>query len=170
MDDTERLNLQKMINVNDVENNTYLIRHLKHSKQILKDVDVLLKLKQENIQLSKHNPVEFDTICVNKCSFLFNHYTDIYNKVLKDEMDLQILENLINVLYNIEEGKLDQHEGSFEVGKLLKKIYIDSALKKADKLNAKYKTEPETFNEPKNISWQKFKSNITPTKKKNETN
>ena len=34
----------------------------------------------------------------------------------------------INVLHNIEEGKLDQHEGSFEVGKLLKEIYIDLSL------------------------------------------
>jgi hypothetical protein len=48
---------------------------------------------------------------------------------------LFILLRLINILHAIEEGALDQHEGSFEVGKLLKEIYIDSALRKADKLN-----------------------------------
>jgi hypothetical protein len=70
---------------------------------------------------------------------------------------LQILLRLINVLYDIEEGNVDQHEGSFEVGKLLKEIYIDSALKKADKLNAETgeveKKEPE-----ENISWAQYKS------------
>tara|TARA_B110000091_G_C13699910_1_gene425799 strand:+ start:59 stop:304 length:246 start_codon:yes stop_codon:yes gene_type:complete len=78
--------------------------------------------------------------------------------VLKDEMDLQILERLINVLYSIEEGEVDQHEGSFEVGKLLKKIYIDSALKKADKLNELHENKEEE-KPVKPISWKEFKSN-----------
>jgi len=53
MNDSERLQLQKMIHANDAENNTQLIRHLKHSKQILADVDMLLKLKQENSRMAK---------------------------------------------------------------------------------------------------------------------
>ena len=36
MNDLERLNLQKMIQEGDVENNTNLIRNLKHSKKLLK--------------------------------------------------------------------------------------------------------------------------------------
>ena len=158
MNDSERLQLQKMIHANDAENNTQLIRHLKHSKQILAHVDMLLKLKQENSRMAKTNPEAFDAMCVSKCDFLFNHYTDIYNKVLKDEMNLQILERLINVLYSIEEGEVDQHEGSFEVGKLLKKIYIDSALKKADKLNELHENKEEE-KPVKPISWKDFKSN-----------
>ena len=35
----------------------------------------------------------------------------------------------------IEDGDKDQHEASFTVGKLLKELYKDSALRKADKLN-----------------------------------
>ena len=35
MNDLERLNLQKMIQEGDVENNTNLIRNLKHSKKII---------------------------------------------------------------------------------------------------------------------------------------
>ena len=107
--------------------------------------------------MAKSNPDKFDNLCVNKCQFLFKYYTDIFNKVKKDEINLQILLRLINVLYDIEEGNVDQHEGSFEVGKLLKEIYIDSALKKADKLNAETgeveKKEPE-----ENISWAQYKS------------
>ena len=157
MNDSERLQLQKMIQANDTQNNTQDIRKLKHSKKILADVDMLLKLKQDNKLLAKSNPDSFDSMCTNKCSFLFNNYTDIYNKVLKDEINLQILERLINVLYSIEEGEVDQHEGSFEVGKLLKNIYIDSALKKADKINEQYeKKEEEKPIKP--ISWSEFKN------------
>jgi hypothetical protein len=147
-----------MIKANDAENNTGLIRDLKHSKIILKEVDELLKIKRENPRMAKSNPDKFDNLCVNKCQFLFKYYTDIFNKVKKDEISLQILLRLINVLYDIEEGNVDQHEGSFEVGKLLKEIYIDSALKKADKLNAETgeieKKEPE-----ENISWTQYKYN-----------
>ena len=158
MNDSERLNLQKMIQANDAENNTHLIRNLKHSKLIIEDVDNLLKLKKEHSRLSKSSPQVFDKMCVNKCQFLFNNYTDIFNKVKKDEIDLQILVRLLNVLHSIEEGLVDQHEASFEVGKLLKEIYIDSALRKADKLDEKYsKKKTESKLPDKKISWKQFK-------------
>lgn len=156
MNDLERLNLQKMIKENDVENNTTLIRSLKHSKLIHDDVDRLLKIKKDNSRLAKSSPELFDQMCVSKCNFLFNNYTDIFNKVKKDEIHLGILSQLINVLHNIEEGKLDQHEGSFEVGKLLKEIYIDSALKKADKLDQGIK-KSEKKKPIKKMSWKQFK-------------
>lgn len=157
MNDSERLNLQKMIQANDAENNTNLIRNLKHSKKILDDVNSLITLKKTHFQLSKTNPDEFDSLCVQTSQFLFNNYTDIFNKVKKDEIDLNILLRLLNVLHAIEEGAVDQHEGSFEVGKLLKEIYIDSALKKAEKLNADTQTT-ENVQHVENISWNEYKS------------
>ena len=163
MNDNERLNLQKMIQENDVVNTTGLMRELKHSMKILEDVDILLKIKREHPSMAKSNPDGFDAMCVEKCQFIFNHYTDIFNKVKKDEIDLNILLRLLNVLHSIEEGELDQHEGSFEVGKLLKKIYIDSALKKADKLNGTI-TDGEGGDEVskpvENISWHDFKNDF----------
>tara|TARA_A100001015_G_scaffold313184_2_gene419877 strand:- start:2951 stop:3445 length:495 start_codon:yes stop_codon:yes gene_type:complete len=161
MNDSERLNLQKMVEANETQNNTDKIRNLKHSKKILSDVDQLLFLKKEYARTAKSNPQLFDQMCTSKCSFLFNNYTDIFNKVKKDEIDLQILTKLINVLYLIEEGKLDQHEGSFEVGKLLKEIYIDSALKKAEKLDEKYEKGKKVQKKRpvENISWKDYKKN-----------
>ena len=157
MNDLERLNLQKMLKANDAENNTHLIRELKHSTKILEGVDELLKLKRENPRLAKSNPEKFDEMCVSKCQFLFNNYTDVFNKVKKDEIDLQILIRLINVLHAIEEGHVDQHEGSFEVGKLLKQIYIDSALRKAGKLDED--VDDNEIKQPiEQISWAEFKS------------
>jgi len=157
MNEVERLNLQKMIQANDTEDNTPLIRDLKHSTKILEGVEILLKLKRENPSLAKTNPDKFDSLCVEHCGFLFNHYTDIFNKVKKDEIDLNILLRLLNVLNAIEEGNVDQHEGSFEVGKLLKKIYIDSALRKADKLD-EANTEQEEEKPIEVISWAEFKN------------
>lgn len=157
MNEVERLNLQKMIQANDTEDNTPLIRDLKHSTKILEGVEILLKLKRENTSLAKTDPENFDSLCVEQCGFLFNHYTDIFNKVKKDEINLNILLRLLNVLNAIEEGNVDQHEGSFEVGKLLKKIYIDSALRKADKLDEANK-EQEEKKPIEQISWTEFKN------------
>jgi hypothetical protein len=156
MNDLERLNLQNMIKEHGSENNTDKIRTLKHSLKIKDEVDVLLQLKKDYHGLAKSNPSEFDTICTSKCSFIFNNYTDIYNKVKKDEINLSILLRLLNVLHSIEEGAVDQHEGSFEVGKLLKQIYIDSALRKAEKLNEDTDTI-EAKKPVEQISWSEFK-------------
>ena len=118
MNPQERLQLDKLIRANDVTDNTNNIRELKHSKPLSEDIVTLLKLKKEYQRLSKSNPAQFDNICVSRCPFLFNNYTDIFNKVKKDEIDLNILFQLIHILKQIEDGKLDQHTGSYEVGTL----------------------------------------------------
>jgi hypothetical protein len=153
MDDNQRLHLQKMISANNVEDQTDLIRQLKHSQILRNDINNLVLLRDKY----KNEPETLNLEAMMECNFLFTYYTDIYNKIKKDEIDLQILHEFINVLQKIEDGVLDQHEGSFEVGTLLKKIYIDSALRKAEKLN-----ENETVSEYKgpqvNISWKQFKT------------
>jgi hypothetical protein len=167
MDDTDRLNLRKMLASNsDVKDNTNKIRELQHSDAIRADVETMLKIKKEYARLALSNPQQFDAICTSRCSFLFNNYTDIFNKLKKDEIDLGILSKLLFVLKLIETGKLDQHEGSYEVGKLLKQIYVDSALRKAehlDKQHEKHETreknskKPKNLPPPKNISWDQYK-------------
>jgi hypothetical protein len=101
-------------------------------------------------------------MCVNRCGFLFNTYTDIFNKVKKDEIDLTILGQLLGVLKMIEDGKVGQHEASVEVGTLLKQIYIDSALKKSDKLDKQHSSSASSgtadLPPPKKISWKQYKA------------
>ena len=138
MSDTDRLNLQKMINANDAEDTTGLIQEVKHSKDIRNEVQQLLNIKKQYSRLAKSNPTEFDAMCVSRCNFLFTRYTDIFNKVKKDELDLSILNTFLNVLEEIETGKLDQHEASYKVGSILKQLYIDSALKKSEHLDNKH--------------------------------
>lgn len=155
MDDKSRLQLQKMVVANNVEDQTDLIRQLKHSHILQNDINNLLKLKHKY----KGDQDKIHMEAMNDCGFLFTYYTDIYNKIRKDEIDLSILNKFLNVLRRIEDGEIDQHDGAFLVGTLLKEIYVDSALKKADKINEQVTEEAE---EPKreglNISWNKFKN------------
>jgi hypothetical protein len=86
----------------------------------------------------------------------------LYNKIRKDEIDLEILYQFLDVLKQIEDGMVDQHEGSFMVGTLLKKIYVDSALKKAEKLEKEHvaaatNTPVIVREDPVEISWKQFK-------------
>jgi len=154
MDDNQRLQLQKMISANNVEDNTELIRQLKHSHILRNDVNTLIMLKakyfDDNDQLHLEGMTE--------CNFLFTYYTDIYNKIRKDEIDLKILFKALDVLRDIEDGILDQHTGAFEFGNLLKTIYVDSALKKAEKLNANESVmQPEYKGPQVNITWSQYK-------------
>jgi hypothetical protein len=161
MNADERLNLQKMIKANDVEDQTDLIRQTKHSNMIREQVKAMMFLKEKYPRLMKSNPKEFEQMCLSKCSFLFNNYTDIYNKVYKNELDLTLLDQFLNVLKQIEDGKVDQHEASFKVGKILKEIYVDSALKKTEKIDAsekKKKGKDKKPTAPREISWREYKA------------
>jgi hypothetical protein len=154
MDSNQRLHLQKMVTANNVEDTTDLIRQLKHSHILREDVNNLIMLKAKY----PNDPDALHLEGMTECNFLFTYYTDIYNKIRKDEIDLKILFNALDVLRDIEDEKIDQHEGAFEFGNLLKKIYVDSALKKAEKLNAETGEKEPQFKGPQvNVSWSQFK-------------
>lgn len=153
MDDKQRLQLQNMIKANNVEDQTDFIRNLKHSQIIRNEVNNLIMIKAKY----RGDDAKIHEEGVNDCNFLFTYYTDIYNKVRKDEIDIGILNKFLDVLKRIEEGELDQHEGSFLVGTILKELYVDSALKKAEKLNADGEPKPEPIRPQQNVSWKQFK-------------
>tara|TARA_B100001057_G_scaffold397679_1_gene407920 strand:- start:172 stop:672 length:501 start_codon:yes stop_codon:yes gene_type:complete len=160
MNNEDKLNLKKMIHANGVEDQSSLIRETKHSDKIKEQVKDFVFLKNKYQRLSKSNPNEFERICKSKCLFLYNNYTDIYNKIKNDEINLTILDKFLSILKEIEDGKLDQHEGSFIVGKLLKELYIDSALKKSEKLDAinkKKKGAKKKEQTSKEITWKEYK-------------
>lgn len=153
MDDKQRLQLQNMIKANNVEDQTEFIRNLKHSQIIRNEVNNLIMIKAR----FRGNDEKIHEEGINECNFLFTYYTDIYNKVRKDEIDIGILNKFLDVLRRIEEGELDQHEGSFLVGTILKELYVDSALKKSEKLNENEEPKPEPIKPQQNISWKQFK-------------
>jgi hypothetical protein len=157
--DQQRIDLAALIKANKTDDCTQEIRSKKQSIVISNDVKHLVFLKQKYERLRKSNPNEFDAICVKQCSFLFNNYTDLYNKILNDNLNLTILERFLGILKKIEDGELDQHEGSYLVGTYLKEMYIDSALKietKAD-ANKANKSKQSTSKAEKKISYKDFK-------------
>ena len=154
MDPNQRLQLQQMITANNVEDNKNLIRQLKHSHVLRENVNNLIMLKAKYM----NDPDSLHLEGMTECNFLFTYYTDLYNKIRKDEIDLKILFKAFDVLRDIEDGKIDQHDGAYTFGTLLKQVYVDSALKKAEKLNLESeKTEPEYKGPQVNISWSQFK-------------
>lgn len=161
MNADDKINLQNILQQTDVEETTSKIRVLKHSQQIKEDVTRMIELKKKYARLRSSNTSQFESMCIKQCNFLFTNYTNIYNKLYKDELDLNILANFIDVLKRIEDGEIDQHEGSYLVGQLLKKIYVDSAIRHSenvDRRNAKNtKTTSKPVQKPKKVSWAQFK-------------
>ena len=161
MDDKSRLQLDKLIKEYNPENTTNKIRELKHSKKIRENISHMLLLKKSHSRVKQSSPDTFRNMCEKQCNFLFNNYTNIFNKLLKDELNLKIMEQFLNVLYNIEEGHLDQHEGSYKVGQILKELFIDSALKQEKKIsdyeNKKNKTKKSAKTASKKLSWTEYK-------------
>lgn len=83
---------------------------------------------------------------------------------MKKEIDISLFYKFLDILEKIENGECDQHEASFKVGSILKEIYVDSALKKAQKLDKeneireKEKEADRTpAKEPMKISWRSYK-------------
>jgi hypothetical protein len=153
MDDKQRLQLSNMIKANNVEDQTELIRNLKHSQILRGEINNMIMIKATH----RGDEDKIMEECMNECSFLFTYYTDIFNKVRKDEIDISILNKFIDVLRKIEDGELDQHEGSFLVGTLLKELYVDSALRRGDNLDKEYATQKVEPNAGKKISWKEYK-------------
>lgn len=155
----ERLDLKRLVDNSDAADNTETIRRIKHSGQFLDNIRTMEQLKRSQAELRASSPEEFDNMCRAQCSFMYNYYTDIYNKQLKDELNLGIMLRFIKVLQLIEDGHVDQHEGSAIIGKFLKELYVDSALRRGenlDKANAESLPKiPEI--EPKSISWKDYK-------------
>ncbi len=163
MNPTERLKLQEMIKANNVEDQTNKIRQLKHSNLIRQDISSYLQLAKK--YPGSHNKEFFKQTCIKNCNFLFNNYTDIYNKMVKNELNLNIMMQFVDVLSEIEEGRMDQHEGSFRVGKILKELYIDTALRKEEKLEARNSVgsknkQSKKPNPVKKISYAEYKANM----------
>jgi len=153
----ESLNLKRLLKNSDAQDNTDYIRRVKHSEKIRDDVRKLDRLKKRESVLLLDNREKFIELAKEEAAFLFSNYTDIFNKVITNELDLAIMSRLLTVLKMIEDNTVDQHEGSVLVGKILKELYVDSALKRCENLDAANDTPAEVKKEVKPISWNDWK-------------
>ena len=153
------LDLNKFLEGSDYVDNTEKLREAKHSKLIRECIKDIEKIRNDTGDLYKRNIEEFKQKCVEKNNFLFMNYFTIFNKACNGDFDLNIMNNFLDVLREIEEGLLDQHNGSIKIGKLLKELYVDSALRTSERLeeNSNKEIVKQKQNEI-NISWKQYKS------------
>lgn len=154
LNSSEKLDLKKLIDESNSDNNTNDIRKVKHSSQIKKGITDLVNLKKNHPELSNE---DFAEMAKTPCQFLYENYIDIFMKIIKDELDICIMEKLLHIFKMIEDEKVDQHSASVLVGKLLKELYIDSAIKHGNHLDEKYKDSTPTPIDGKTISWKEYK-------------
>lgn len=152
MDSQDKLNLKRLISEYKPEETTNKIRELKHSSKIKEDVERYLNLKSKYARLPKQTQIQ---MYENQCSFLYENYTNIFHKLIKEQLDLTILYRLLIVLKGIEDDKYDQHEGSVMVGRILKQLYVDSAIKGGNQNENKPKKERKR--KGRKISWSEYK-------------
>ena len=155
LSDRDRAQLRNMVQHNGgMEDNTSKIRELNHSGEIRRCIQHILAYKRQFPNLLKEDKVQFEEEVLKEAGFLFFHYMEIYNLVLKQD-DLTILNHLLGVLERIENGECDQNEGSFLVGKLLKELYIDTMVR-----NTSAGEEASPVRTPKPISWREYKAEL----------
>jgi len=149
--------LQKVMNEfkESYEDNTDFIRQEKRSSILRDDILRMERLKRsyEGDRCSD----EFRDLCASECSYLFTNYTIIFNKLLKDVLDLKIMFRTLEVLRQIEEGAINQEEGSVLVGKMFADMYLDAAKREGEIRDAEQGLGREEPVEGKAISWKQFK-------------
>lgn len=159
IDDETRLNFDKMLKESGASDNTSKIRKLKHSKKIKEQVTNMIEIKTKYKRLGKKS---VDKMIETKCNWLFTNYTNIYNKLKKDELDIDILGRFIVMLQEIENGETDQHEASIKIGKILKELYIDSAMRNEKHIEDRdNKKKKKKYKKPENkLSWNDYKKMV----------
>lgn len=150
------LNMKALMESDDYVDNTAKIEKLKHSEYILEDIGKICKLKKTHHHMRMVEEDKFNHLCQTSAPLLFNSYTDIFNKVMKDEINMELMVKFVTILKQIEEGHVDQYDASVKVGTILREMYVDSAMRKADKLDAL--AETSTFVEPVKMSWSEYKA------------
>ena len=143
--------LNRMIQENDTIDNTGLIREVKHSTKLRREVAIIQNIKRTT--RSTQFPVLDKEARSKGCGFMFQHYPNIYNKLLKGEIQIKILYRFLDELEKIEKGQQNQHEASYKIGLLLKEMYVDKRIdmdKENDTGDKKKKTGM-------NISYEEFK-------------
>lgn len=164
----ERLDLKQLMRNHDGEyqDNTEGIRKLKHSDLILADIRTMETLKTEFSNMRKENPDEFASLCQRKCSFLYNSYTDIFNRLYKDVLDVKLMADALATLKRIENGEINQQEGSVQMGQLFYKVFVSSAVQAEEehrrteeeaRVSETTSVQDGNVNSGKEIGWNEFK-------------
>jgi hypothetical protein len=154
----EKLKFQDMLKEGDCVDNTDMIRKLKHSSLITRDVTTILQIKKK---MHTNDFKTLDAECLKHCRFLFDNYTNIYNKLLKGQIDLKIFYQFLHYLKKIEDGELGFYEASYQIGCLLKQLYVDPLVETIENEKEKNREKDGNGNvKVKEISWNEYKNMV----------
>ena len=156
MNNNEKKKLDELKKGNEqYVDNTDNLRKLKNSTLIKNDVAIILKHRH-------NNTLNIDSL-KDECSFLYNNYQSIFDKLVDCwSWDIKILFKFIKKLEDIENSVCNQDEASYEIGTLLKNIYVDPSINQIDDNNTLIPSQVECVNKPvENISWLEFKAKTT---------
>jgi len=162
MDLSTLLNLSK----EEYEDNTHGIRQEKNSQLIRQELDILdtYLASKEARNLTTQEKI---MAAASHVPFLHHRFTDLYIRAIREELNRGIMDRLLLVLGDIEDGRLDQNEGSIKVGEILKELYLDSMVTRGRHLDeaaaaasaAADTTNPTLAPQPIKIgvTWKSFK-------------
>lgn len=159
----DRLDLKKLMKAgeHDYVDNTDGIRRLKHSDLIAADMKKLEDLKVSHASMRISSPDEFSSLCQKKCSFLYNAYTDIYNRLFKDQLDVNLMLDALRTLKQVETGKINQQEGSILMGKLFYKVFVSNATKHETSSSSNAVEVPVASTSLENqLTWRDYKQTV----------
>ena len=173
MDPSDRLDLKKLMKAGELDyvDNTDGIRRLKHSDLIAADMKKMEELKKSHASMRTSFPDDFASLCQKKCSFLFNAYTDIYNRLFKDQLDVNLMLEALKTLKQVETGKINQQEGSILMGKLFYKVFVSNAIKHEDASvtnDIPVSSTSREGTEENKITWREYKKSVLKQSVSNE--
>jgi len=159
MNDQDRANLNKVIEGLDsaqYQDNTEYLRQERRSIRLRDEVLHMERLKRsyEGDRASE----AFVELCQRECSYLFMQYPLIFNKLVKDLLDLRLFFQALQTLRQIEDGAINQEEGSVIMGKLFADMYLDASRREGAKWDEEREAERPPPLEGKALSWKQFKA------------
>ena len=104
---------------------------MENNPRIIKDtVSSLRKELEENSNLLKNNPEEFDDLMKKKYDKFIEKYPTIYNKLKEGTLDEDKFEYMINMLSDVKSNKISDFDASVKVGERLVDHYVKPQLSK----------------------------------------
>ena len=139
--------LNDIIKEHNIENKTDYVVNNKKASIIRKEFNSLVKIKN----IHGHNKLNLSKV---QAPYMYKNYKSIFDKIIKEDFNIELFKDLIDILEKIENKKIDLHEGSFLFGKKLKSIFVDNYIYKDFSNNY---NEDLSNNYNKDLTYKKFK-------------
>lgn len=132
---------------------TNMIREFKNSPHMLSEITNL-----RAIRLLYASDPSLQMRAFECAPFLAQHFQSIFVRIVKGELDLDILERAVLILKDIEEEKFNQEEGAKRFSAMMLELYTQGMAKK-DAMEAAESTPsfPKTTKKEREITWKDWK-------------